>query len=248
MDWFEHFAEFVEDQPALLRSAIWGGALLFWLTLFRSLLILPASGPRAIGNAGIALLLATAAGAAGGFVHGLLRPLRRAGIIGEWLRWTAAGAIFICVVGVLIAPFDPVKEDLFTDPKGWAAGAVIVAVFAALFTWLFRGFPPVTSKAPDTRSAEEILRDAVDADLQEIEDRFRGNAELGRLDLIEERIPSKAYVMHLWRVTGRLGRVPAPTRQERLALRRAQRLLREAEEQYKSARQSRFSDSPAEGA
>jgi hypothetical protein len=247
MEWFERFAEFVEDQPRLLRSAIWGGALLFGWTLLRSFMILPAAGPEAIGMAGIALLLATAAGAAGGFVHGLLRPLRRAGVIGEWLRWVAAAAVFLCLVAVAMVPSDPLMEGFFTDPKAWAAAAVMIALLAALGTWLFRGITQLSIKDPDTRSAKEILNEAVEADLKQVEKQFAANTELGRLDLIQKQIPSQAYVMHLWRITGRLGRAPAPTRQERLALKRARRLLREAEKQYQSARQPGLSDSATEG-
>jgi hypothetical protein len=226
MTFFWRFFEFAEDQPRLLRSAIYGGALAFGATVWRVLLLAPGGGPRAFPMALGALLLSTTGGATGGLLYGLLQPLAGWGSIGRWLRVTLGLAVYACAILFIMAPFDRTARSMLRDRSFWVVGLVLLLVYGSVGTWIWRdvGGWPHRPKIP----SDIWLRDAIEADLQELRERGNPDPELARVDLVERQEPSPAYVMHLWRVVGRLGRIPAPSRQARIALKHAQRILARA--------------------
>ena len=231
---FQRFIDFADDQPRLIRSALYGAAILFGMTVFRVLLLAPAGGPRTIVPALGALVLATTGGAIGGLFYGLLEPLARFGTLGRWLRSTfGIAAYLIAVIGIMM-PFDAEARAMLQDPIAWVVAPVCCLLYGAFVTWMWQDTPelPRRPKVP----ADTWLRDAMTADLSELREQGNRDPELMRIDLIEARAPSRAYVMHLWRVVGRLGRIPAPSRQARIALRHAQSMLAEAERDFKRSR------------
>jgi hypothetical protein len=234
MKFVHELIDFAEDQPRLLRSAIYGGALLFGMTVFRILVLAPGRGPRALLPALGALVLATVGGAIGGVFYGLLQPLARFGAIGRWLRWTLGIAVYIGAILAIMAPFDAEARSMLQDSTARVIGLVVLVLYGTAAAWMWRDMPelPHEPRIP----AEIWLRDAVTADLQELRERGNPDPELVRIDLVERQEPSRAYVMHLWRVVGRLGRIPAPSRQARIALRRAQRMLARAQRDLERSR------------
>ena len=230
----ERFMEFAEDQPRLVRSALYGAAILFAMTVLRVLVLAPAGGPRTFLPALAALLLATTGGALGGLFYGLLRPLAGFGAVGRWLRWTLGIAVYAVGVVGIMAPFDRDARSMLQDPLMWIIGPILCLVYGTIATWMWRDMPDLPHE-PKV-GADTWVRDAVAADLSELRERGNQDPDLMRIDLIEQRAPSRAYVMHLWRVVGRLGRIPAPSRQARIALRRAQRMLGDAERDFERSR------------
>jgi len=245
VDFFKRFTDFAEDQPRLVRSAIYGGALVFGMTIFRVLVLAPAGGPRAVLPALEALVLGTTGGAVGGFFYGLLHPLARFGAIGRWLRWTVGIAVYGGAIFSVVARFDHEARSMMQDRAFWFIALGIAIIYGTNAAWMWRDLPdiPYEPKVP----AQTWLHDAMAADLRDLRERGNPDPELTRMDLIEGQAPSLAYVMHLWRVVGRLGRIPAPSRQARIALRRAGGMLARAQRAFESTR-SRSDSSAKRGA
>jgi hypothetical protein len=233
MHLLQRFREFADDQPHLARSAFYGAGTAFAATAFRVLVLAPVYGPRSFLPALAAMVLATTAGALGGVFYGLLRPLGNVGTIGRWLRWTLGIALYLLALLGILAPFDDQSRSILEDPLGIAIGAALCIVYGGLATWLWPLIPE--SNEPKT-PADVWLRRAMAEDLADLHQRGSRDPELIRFDLIDQRVPSHAYIMHLWRVVGRLGRIPGPSRQARIALRRAQRMLTDAERAFERSR------------
>jgi hypothetical protein len=224
---FSWFVEFADDQPRLVRAALYGAGIIFAMTIVRIVFLLPSRDLRGITIALGALGLATLGGAVGGFFYGVLRPIERVPLVGRWLRWTLGIAVYVVAVVGSMAPFDQEAAEMIADPATRVSFVIVCLLYGAVMAWDPDG---TDDFAPPPRvPAEKWLQDAMDADLTDLRERGHRDPEFVRFDLIDSSTPSRAYVMHLWRVAARLGRLGNPPRQARIALRRARRLHRAAQ-------------------
>jgi len=123
----------IQRLPAWARPAAWGGLAMAAMTAARALLMLATTGWRArdVLEAAGAVLLAAAAGAAGGLVYTLTRPAtRRLGTAGDYLSGILASTAF---VGAAVAVLPFVTRTPMLDEAVRPAGAIIFALTALLF-------------------------------------------------------------------------------------------------------------------
>jgi hypothetical protein len=236
----DRFIEFVEDQPRLVRTALWGASLVVALTGLRSLVLAPTAGWQAVPAVVGAVVVGTFAGGVGGFLYGLLRRMEHLGLLGKWLRWSLGILVFSTTVVAILYPLDAGIRETVHDPTTPWVALVTTVIYGTAATWIFRD--EYDDDDVSGMTADGVLSEAMASDLSELRRNGHQDPEVDRPDLIETGTPSHAYVMHLWRVVGRLGRIPAPPRQARLALRRARRLLKRTRREV--ARQQRSERSP----
>jgi len=138
----EHMLEFEERLPAGLRPTYRGATFIFgmgrgvagrlFVLVILATLMLLAGANRGLalffGLLGVALL----AGAVAGTLHGILRPVERAGLLGTWLCWTITSFGYITAFG-LLTPRGPVS---LRDPTFYAFAAIISGLSAICLTLL----------------------------------------------------------------------------------------------------------------
>jgi len=122
--------QFVENQPAFLRPALYGAFFIWALILFRGgLIVLPIALPILFfSNRHLFwqllltfLVLAPAGGFAGGLLYGLISPIaNRLGVVGTALKFTVAAWAYLVVLVFVIIPFvEPEKHRIVGDSGDW---------------------------------------------------------------------------------------------------------------------------------
>jgi hypothetical protein len=237
----------IDGLPRWLRPILNGGVLvLAWFTLRGGLVFVPVLvllaglrvGWQAAGWLVTLPLVAVAAGVGGGAVYSILLPLRRLGPVGIWLAWVLAVAGYLVPVlaWIAISPFHNPDPLQYSDPGVRFAWALASLWGGSLGYWCF-GRDDLPS-APDipAPTARGILSRAVAADIEELRATSQtSTTQASALEQVLTGTPSKALVMHWWRVVGRLGRVPGASLwnlPHRWALDRAEAKLRAAQAQW----------------
>jgi hypothetical protein len=236
----------IDGLPRWQRPVLNGALLvLAWFMMRGGVLLYPlaiiALAIRRDGRAVLSLLClipaSVLAGALGGAAYSLLHPIRRVGALGVWMSWVFGMGIYLAPLLVLLDWLGETKFDP-TEPAARFAW-VFVSVWGGSLGYWFLGRDHIEGLDVRGPTVHGILAEAIAADLLELE-QAAAKDPTRRLELAAVRsdTPSKALVMHWWRVVGRLGRTPGAgvwNLPHRWALDRAEAKLRAAQARWPRA-------------
>jgi hypothetical protein len=157
MEYFPALLEGIQRQPRWLQPVLWGSVFLpAWMykkmcgkwgvAIFLGVCILSKGWWGVLLCPGLFLLVAVA-GAAGGLVYSVLSPFGALGGMGNWLRWSAGAATYLCVVfGTLEAMGFPIRHRhrgpvhhfSMAEPV-WQLSILVVSLFyGGIAAWITR--------------------------------------------------------------------------------------------------------------
>ena len=141
----ERYFEGEERRPPWLNATLLGGGMVLALTVFRNggvvgLALLTVIAVYKFGPAALlwipgAILLAIVSGMLGGLVYGLLRPLRRGGVLGDWISWTIGITVYCITFFGVVSSFGLLGRMSLADPVFWYAMVGVAAAYAGVIAW-----------------------------------------------------------------------------------------------------------------